>query len=135
MRRELAEKLLTRIMDWGTDVKAAERAVLEAFAAYKYDEYQQYAPGRRFLESLALWLRQFETLEERQIAYDFVRRRLVFISDSEINHLVELAFSTIVRRHLIHKTEPRRVCRRPFSLREWFYDRQEAETSLLARGA
>jgi hypothetical protein len=32
-------------------------------------------------------------------------------------------------------TEPRRVCRRPFSLREWTYDRQEAETSLLARGA
>jgi predicted helicase len=31
--------------------------------------------------------------------------------------------------------EPRRVCRRPFSLREWTYDRQEAETSLLARGA
>jgi hypothetical protein len=28
--------------------------------------------------------------------------------------------------------EPRRVCRRPFSLREWPYDRQEAETSLLA---
>jgi len=34
---------------------------------------------------------------------------------------------------LVWKTvEPRRVCRRPFSLREWTYDREEAETSLLA---
>jgi hypothetical protein len=32
-------------------------------------------------------------------------------------------------------TEPRRVCGRPFSLREWTYDRQEAETKLLAGSA
>ena len=104
MHRELAEKLLTQIMGWDNDVKAVERAALEAFATYKYDEYQQYSPGRRFLESLALWLRQFETPEERQHAYDFVRRRLVFISDAEIDHLVELAFPTIVRYHLLQKT-------------------------------
>ncbi|WP_109355596.1 hypothetical protein [Sphingorhabdus sp. EL138] len=104
MQRELAEKLLARIMNWETDVKAAERAALEAFADYKYDEYQQYAPGRRFLESLALWLRQFETIEERQIAYKFVRERLVFISNAEINYLVSLSFPSFVRPHLIEMT-------------------------------
>ena len=67
---------------------------------YKYDEYQQFTPGRRFLESLALWLRQFALLE-RRTAYDFVRKRLVFISDAEMNHLVELAFPFFVRPHLI----------------------------------
>ena len=42
-----------------------------------------FSPGRRFIESLALWLRQFETKEERRLAYDFVRERLIFISNAE----------------------------------------------------
>lgn len=101
MRRELAERLLAQIMEWSDEEKARERAFLDAFAAYKYDEYQQYSPGRRFLESLALWLRQFETLSERRAAYEFVRGRLVFISEAEMTHLVELAFPTFVRPHLL----------------------------------
>ena len=97
MQKDLAETLLARIMDWDDATKARERARLELFAAYKYDQYQQFAPGRRFLESLALWLRQFERGNERQVAYEFVRDRLVFISSEEMNSLVDLAFPTIVR--------------------------------------
>lgn len=97
MQRELAENLLARIMDWDDATKADERVRLERFAAYKYDQYQQFAPGRRFLESLALWLRQFEKGDERKVAYRFVRDRLVFISNEEMNSLVELAFPTVVR--------------------------------------
>ena len=84
-------------MDWDDAKKARERARLELFAAYKYDQYQQFAPGRRFLESLALWLLQFNTGKERKLAYEFVRDRLVFISNEEMNSLVDLAFPTIVR--------------------------------------
>ena len=97
MKRELAENLLAKIMGWDDATKASERAHLEVFAAYKYDQYQQFAPGRRFLENLALWLRQFSTVEERATAYEFVQQRLIFISDDELNLLVELAFPTIVR--------------------------------------
>ncbi len=97
MKKELAESLLARIMGWDDAAKARERARLEVLAAYKYDQYQQFAPGRRFLESLALWLAQFDEGKERDIAYDFVCRRLVFISDEEMNQLVELAFPTIIR--------------------------------------
>ena len=97
MQRDLAENLLARIMDWDDATKARERARLELFAAYKYDQYQRFAPGRRFLESLALWLRQFTKGEERMVAYEFVRDRLVFISNEEMNSLVDLAFPTIVR--------------------------------------
>ncbi len=97
MQRELAENLLARIMDWDDATKAEERVRLERFAAYKYDQYQQFAPGRRFLESLALWLRQFEEGDERKVAYEFVRDRLVFISNEEMNSLVDLAFPTVVR--------------------------------------
>ena len=97
MQQDLAEKLLAKIMDWDDATKAREHARLELFAAYKYDQYQQFAPGRRFLESLALWLRQFKKGEERKVAYEFVRDRLVFISNEEMNSLVDLAFPTIVR--------------------------------------
>lgn len=115
MRRDLAERLLSQILGWGPEEKAAERGLLEDFSAYKYDEYQQFAPGRRFLESLALWLRQFKSRDERRAAYQFVKERLVFISDAEMNHLVELAYPTFVRPHLMEQVatatglEPYRV--------------------------
>ena len=102
MQRELAENLLAKIMEWDDATKAKERTRLDRFAAYKYDQYQQFAPGRRFLESLALWLRQFEKGEERKIAYEMVRDRLVFISNEEMNSLVDLTFPTIIRPMLLH---------------------------------
>ena len=101
MRKELAETLLASIMEWPDATKATERARLEAFASYKYDQYQQFSPGRRFIESLALWLRQFKAGAERRAAYDFVRNRLVFLSSGEMNHLVELTFPTLIRPRLI----------------------------------
>ena len=101
MQRDLAETLLAKIMDWDDSTKATERARLDLFAAYKYDQYQKFAPGRRFLESLALWLRQFKRGSERAAAYEFVRNRLVFISNEEMNSLVDLTFPTIVRPFLM----------------------------------
>jgi hypothetical protein len=97
MRDELAEALLAKVMHWSDEEKARERPILQDLARYKYDEYQQYAPGRRFIESLALWLRQFET------AYDFVRSRVIFVSSPEMRYLVELAFPTAIRPGLIGK--------------------------------
>lgn len=101
MRDELAENLLAKVMGWSDEEKAKERAILQDLARYKYDEYQQYAPGRRFIESLALWLRQFETVAERRTAYEFVRKRLVFISTPEMRQLVDLSFPTAIRPSLI----------------------------------
>lgn len=107
MKKELAEALLAKIMDWSDEEKARERARLETFASYKYDEYQQFSPGRRFIESLALWLAQFDAGTERRIAYDFVCSRLVFFTAGEVNHLVELTFPTIVRPRLIDTASAR----------------------------
>lgn len=101
MKKELAEELLARIMSWPDSTKATERARLESFASYKYDEYLQFSPGRRFIESLALWLAQFDPGAERKAAYEFVRNRMLFISSGEMNHLVELTFPTIIRPRLI----------------------------------
>lgn len=107
MKKELAEALLAKIMDWTDQEKAQERARLETFASYKYDEYQQFSPGRRFIESLALWLAQFDEGDERRTAYDFVCNRLIFFSAGEINHLVELTFPTVIRPRLIETASQR----------------------------
>lgn len=101
MKDDLAENLLAKVLNWTNEEKARERAILQDLARYKYDEYQQFSPGRRFIESLALWLRQFETEQERRIAYNFVRQRLIFISNTEMHRLVVLAFPTIIRPILI----------------------------------
>jgi len=96
MRDELAERLLGAVMEWAAADLAKERQRLVDMAAYKYNEYQQFYPGQRFLESLALWLSQFDP-EERKIAYRFVTERLVFLSNSELNHLVSMAYPDLIR--------------------------------------
>lgn len=102
MRDQLAEELLARVMKWDTSDVTRERPVLQALASLKYDEYQQFSPGMRFIESLALWLNQFSNKEERKAAYEFIRCRLVFISNAELNHLVSIAFSDFIRPFLIN---------------------------------
>ena len=58
MRDALAERLLANVMAWSPTDVARERPILQALALLKYDEYQQFSPGMRFVESLALWLAQ-----------------------------------------------------------------------------
>ena len=58
----------------------------------KYDEYQQYKPGSRFVENLCAWLNQFDKGTERNIAFNFLLKNLVFISISEMHRLIETAY-------------------------------------------
>lgn len=101
MRDALAEKLLATVLGWSAAEVARERPVLQAMAAFKYDEYHQFSAGSRFVESLARWLSQFETSDERRIAYEFVMTRLVFCSEAEMRHLVEVAYPDHVRPALL----------------------------------
>ena len=104
MRDLLAERLLAKVMKWNREAVTRERPILEALATFKYDEYQQFVPGMRFIESLALWLGQFELDEERNIAYAFIRSRLIFISRNELNHLITVVYPDFIRPLLIKKT-------------------------------
>src|SRR5262249_48500187 len=65
MRAHLAERLLAAVMGWRAEDIGQECPFLQDMASFKYDNYQQYSPGMRFVESLALWLDQFRTREER----------------------------------------------------------------------
>jgi hypothetical protein len=104
MRTTLAETLLTKIMEWTPDEIDQERPLLQAMANLKWNEYQQFAPGTRFLESLVKWLQQFANLEEKKIAYRLVREHLIFISSDQMAHLVDILFSEKINSILIKKT-------------------------------
>ena len=87
-------------MDWDTGTLTRERKDLLLLSEYKYDEYQQFEPGMRFLESLAGWLGQFDE-KYRRIAYDFFKHKLIFVSTSELNHLIRMAYPDFIKRYLV----------------------------------
>ena len=97
MRDALAERLLATVMKWAPEDVARERPILQALAALKYDEYQQFSPGMRFVESLALWLEQFQEPDERAAAYQYVLDRLVFLSHAEMSHFAAIAYADVIR--------------------------------------
>lgn len=104
MRSTLAETLLTKIMGWTLDETDLERPLLQAMADLKWNEYQQFAPGTRFLESLVKWLQQFQDLADKKIAYRLVREHLIFISSEQMARLVDIIFSEKINPILIRKT-------------------------------
>jgi hypothetical protein len=92
MKDENAQALLAKVMGWDSDQTMAYVPQLQLLADFKYDQYQRFAPGKRFIESLALWLNQF-TETDRQTALDFVLEELVFFSEQEMTHLVQTAYA------------------------------------------
>ena len=108
MNPELAEDLLRAVMEDAADAEFPRQlGILRALATYKYDDYQQYAPGQQFIASLAGWLNQFEAGLERKNALRFVQERLIYISDIEMRHLVNL-----MARDLVPATLQREVATR-----------------------
>ena len=57
-------------------------------SSVKYDGYSHFRAGVRFIETLATWLKQFEPAD-RAVAYNLVKRRLVYFSLPEIECLVD----------------------------------------------
>ncbi|SDQ99333.1 hypothetical protein SAMN05421664_3022 [Chryseobacterium soldanellicola] len=104
MRTALAERLLIEIMQWDNTQIRVERPLLQSLSTFKYNEYQQFSIGTRFIESLVKWLKQFETLSEREIAYTFLKDKLIFISNDQMLHLVNTTFSDKINPFLISKT-------------------------------
>ena len=114
MNQDLGLKILGQIMNWTDDRARDEFAWLKLMARLKYDGYRDFQAGMRFIESLATWLQQFKQ-HERETAYAFVRRSLVYIGPSEMHRLVEQFYPRTVRDHLVrmvateHRIHPYRV--------------------------
>jgi hypothetical protein len=101
MKQQLALRVLADTMNWNDEEASREFAWLRLISRVKYDGYQGYLAGVRFVESLVVWLQQFKPVAERRIAYDLVRKRLIFISSQEMRHLVGRFYSRAVQPHLV----------------------------------
>jgi len=115
VKSELAEELLSSLMGWDRAVFQEKVRQLEALATYKFDEYGNFRPGVKFFESLAAWLDQLDGLAERATALDFVLDRLIFISDAEMTHLIELVYPEHIELVLRRRTAARLGCS-PYSV-------------------
>ena len=96
MNSNLANQLLASIMKWDAPTLASERAALEFMGSMKYDAYDRYMPGMRFMSSLVQWLNDIEE-EDRDEAYKFIKEKLVFISSTQMNYLVDLLYDSKIR--------------------------------------
>ena len=96
MNSNLANQLLASIMKWDAPTLASERAALEFMGSMKYDAYDRYMPGMRFMSSLVQWLNDIKE-EDRDKAYKFIKEKLVFISSMQMNYLVDLLYDSKIR--------------------------------------
>ena len=96
MNSNLANQLLASIMKWDAPTLASECAALEFMGSMKYDAYDRYMPGMRFMSSLVRWLNDIEE-GDRDEAYKFIKDKLVFISSTQMNYLVDLLYDSMIR--------------------------------------
>ncbi|MBI3373768.1 MAG: hypothetical protein HY017_18750 [Betaproteobacteria bacterium] len=102
MESRLALRVLGEIMGWPDEQAEKEFRWLRLMARLKYNGYEDFRAGARFLESLATWLQQFDR-EDRAVAYEFVRRRLIYIGESELQRLVELFYPRTLEKRLLRQ--------------------------------
>lgn len=72
----------------------------------KYDGYESFSAGARFIENLVNWLQQFDR-PNRENAYSLARRHLVYIGAAEMKHLVKLIYPQTVQPRLIQAVADR----------------------------
>jgi hypothetical protein len=100
MNSNLASQLLSSVMGWDYVGLNSERPELEFMGSMKYDAYDRFMPGTRFMSSLVQWLNQFDE-EDRATVLNFVKRKLVFISSTQMNYLVDLLYDSKIRPSLL----------------------------------
>lgn len=116
MKYELAESILRSTMShWDLLKMAEETRNIQIISEIKYDDYQQFTHGMRYVESLALWMRQFESSEEKDCAYDLAKNSLIYVSEEEMRQLISYSYPMIMKKYLLEKT--RRFCTR-YSIRD-----------------
>ena len=103
MKRDFILGKVADLMGWSDERFRDEFAWLSLMSRMKYDDYQEFVAGTRFVESLADWLQQFPK-EDRAVAYDFVRSKLLFFSEAEMRHLVELLYPEAIEPFLLTRT-------------------------------
>lgn len=106
MRYDIAESILRSTMKhWDTQKMIEETRDIQIISEIKYDDYQQYTHGMRYVESLALWMRQFDNDNDRDLAYDMIKTQMIYISEEEMRQLITYSFPIIMQKYILNKTK------------------------------
>ena len=101
MRNDLTQAFLMKVLERDDDVAFDSNwRYFQNMAKYKYDGYQQFAAGMRFIERFAIWLAQFEP-QDRNTIFEFIKKRLVFVSNEEMNLLVASCFPDKIKQIIV----------------------------------
>ena len=94
MRFELAKQYLTQLMGWDDIEARNELQEVDLMSDIKYNSYDQYMPGIKFIGNFYLWLSQFDNLDDRKRMYGFVKKYIIYINSNQISHLIDLLYNT-----------------------------------------
>lgn len=101
MRQRDLEALIPKIIGEDTLPSLVNALrTLEVLSEYKYDEYQQFAPGHHFMDSLVQWLARIPE-EHHKAALRLVFEKLIFFSRADIFHFTKMAFPYKVRPQIL----------------------------------
>ncbi len=96
LKTSLANQLLGKLVELDEATEAELVPKLTTMAELKWDTYEGFRAGQRFMESLARWLQGFDQATRKRWL-EFLLTRLVFISAAEIDHLIAVAYPDVIR--------------------------------------
>ena len=97
MKTSLANQLLGRLVELNEEDEAELVPHLMTMAELKWDSYEGFRAGQRFMESLARWLQGFPDSGTRKRWLEFLLKNLVFVSAAEVDHLIAVAYPDFIR--------------------------------------
>lgn len=97
MKTSLANQLLRTLVGLDEEEEAELVRQLMTMAELKWDSYEGFRAGQRFMESLARWLQGFSDQPTRRRWLDFVLNRLIFVSAAEVDHLIAVTYPDFIR--------------------------------------
>lgn len=107
MNQRLGLRLLGEVMQWSDEQARDEFRWLKLMSRFRYDGYEDFRAGVRFLERLSVWLQQFKP-EDRETAYQFIKKSLVYLGPSEMQLLVERMYPEVIERRLLRAVSAKR---------------------------
>lgn len=102
-----------RTMRWSQADVSRNLPILQILSNYGYDEYQQFRPGMRFIESLARWLHQLPQ-PKKDVAFKFVMDRLLYITQDQMRQIISLVYREYVVPALLRQISDEPGCDIPY---------------------
>lgn len=97
MKTTLANSLLRALLDFSDEDESKLLPLLMTMAELKWDSYEGFRAGQRFMESLARWLQGFPDQLTRRRWLEFILSRLIFVSAAEVDHLIAVTYPDFIR--------------------------------------